>query len=197
MTRVYLVRHGETELNKAGCYYGWTDCELSQNGAAQAELLQKAFQKIKLDVIVSSDLKRAADTASIICSGKDIEVCRDTRLRELNFGAWEGKHYTEIMQLYKENWEEWTSDWQNAAPIQGESFAALRQKVCQCIDELLAKYDRKEILIVAHQGVLRIIITYLLDIPMDKIWSFSFSQGTYSALELHENNCVIQGINKL
>ncbi|MGB7604368.1 MAG: alpha-ribazole phosphatase [Lutisporaceae bacterium] len=197
MTRLYLVRHGETEFNKRGCYYGWTDCELSQNGVGQAELLHEVFQEIKLDVTISSDLKRAVDTANIICSGKDIEVHRDTRLRELNFGAWEGKHYTDIMQQYKENWEEWTSDWQNAAPIQGESFAELCQKVCQCIDELLVRYHDKEILIVAHQGVLRIIITYLLNIPMDKIWSFNFSQGTYSILEIHENNCIIQGINKL
>ncbi len=197
MTRLYLVRHGETELNKKGCYYGWTDCELTQNGVEQAELLHQSFQKIKLDVTISSDLKRAVNTASIVCDGKDIEILKDTRLRELNFGAWEGKHYTEIMQQYKENWEAWTRDWQNAAPIQGESFTEMCQKVCQCIDELIARYRDKEVLIVTHQGVLRIIITYLLNISMDKIWSFNFSQGTYSVLELNENNCVIQGINKL
>lgn len=197
MTKLYLVRHGETELNKKGCYYGWTDCELSSNGVEQAELLNHVFQNIKLDMVISSDLKRAVDTAGIVCSGKDIEELRDTRLRELNFGEWEGKNYTEIMQQYKENWEQWTSDWQNAAPIQGESFTNHCRRVCQCIDELLLRYHGKDFLIVTHQGVLRIIITYLLNIPMDKIWSFNFVQGTYSVLELHEDNCVVQGINKL
>lgn len=196
MTRLYLVRHGETDLNEKGCYYGWTDCKLTQKGIHQAMLLHHAFEDINISAAISSDLIRAIDTAEIICSEKNIEIRRDERLREMNFGAWEGMHYKDIMSLYKECFESWAEDWQNTAPLQGESFAGMRERVIECINQIVEEQRDKDILIVAHQGALRIIITYLLDISSDKIWSFFFEHGAYSVLTLQDNNWVIQNINK-
>lgn len=197
MTRLYLIRHGETELNKKGCYYGWIDCGLSEYGLEQALLLRHALRRISLDAAITSDMKRAVDTAEVLCEGRNIDLLKDERLRELNFGAWEGKHYTEVAEQHQENWQAWVTDWQNTAPNQGESFADMSIRVKACIDEIIQKYRDKDILLVAHQGVLRIIITYLLDIPAEKIWSFTFEQGSYSVLELQDENCVIKAINKL
>lgn len=197
MTRLYLVRHGETELNKKGCYYGWIDCGLSEHGLEQALLLRHALRRINLDAAITSDMKRAVDTAEILCEGRNIDLLKDERLRELNFGSWEGKHYTEVSEQHQENWHAWMTDWQNTAPAEGESFADMSIRVKACIDEIIQKYHDKDILLVAHQGVLRIITTYLLDIAAEKIWSFAFEQGSYSVLELQDDNCVVKAINKL
>lgn len=197
MTRLYLVRHGETEMNEKGCYCGWMDCELSRKGIHQGMLLHHSFEDINLDVIFSSDLKRAVDTANIISIGKDVQLNIDSRLKELNFGVWEGKHYTEIMKEHPESWENWTRDWQNAAPAEGESFSEMWLRVSDFIKAMMHSYKNKDILIVAHQGVLRIITTYLLDIPVEKTWSFHFEQGAYSILELLDNHCTIKSINKI
>ena len=66
--KIYLVRHGETTLNARGCYYGRTDVCLSGRGRRQAEELRNFFGQVPLDAVVTSPLKRAAETAEIILS---------------------------------------------------------------------------------------------------------------------------------
>jgi alpha-ribazole phosphatase len=196
MTKLYLVRHGETEYNKKGCYYGWTDCSLTSEGIEQSEALREVFKQIEYEIILSSDLKRATETANIInCHA--IELVTDHRLRELNFGKWEGKHYKEIIEEYCEHWNLWVEDWINAVPTDGESLISMNNRICEYMDEILAKYKDKSIVIVSHNGVLRIISAYLLGLPMEKIWCFNFDHGRYSLLEIKDEHCVIKSINNI
>lgn len=196
MTKVYLVRHGETEYNKKGCYYGWTDCDLAPEGRRQAEVLKDVFSNIEYDMILSSDLKRAVETANII-KGTAKELVTDKRLRELNFGKWEGKDYQEVMTQYKEHWNLWVEDWANASPTEGESFVNMYDRVCEFMNEALREFDNKRLVIVSHNGVLRIIATYLLGFTLDKTWCFNFEHGKYSLLEINEGHCIIKGINNI
>lgn len=194
MTKIYLVRHGETQLNQKGCYYGWTDCGLSEKGVQEAQCLGKSFERIKYDAIISSDLKRAFETAEILNTKKG-PILEDKRLRELNFGLWEGLNHEQLQELYKEQWDRWTADWINTAPTEGESFLELYQRVTECMEELLNKYKDQTIVVVSHKGVLQIITTVLLKLPMDRIWCFSFEHGKYSLLEFHNDHGTILGLN--
>lgn len=196
MTKVYLVRHGETDYNKMGCYYGWTDCSLAQEGIKQSQALRKSFENIQYDVMLSSDLKRAAETANII-NRSPREIMVDKRLRELNFGQWEGKSYEEIATEYTEHWNLWIEDFENATPTEGESFVTMYNRICEYMDEVLNLYKDKSIVIVSHNGSLRIIVAYLLGLPLEKIWSFNFDHGKYSLLEVNEGHCSIKGINNI
>lgn len=192
MTRIYLIRHGETEMNQKGCYYGWTDCSLSELGISQAHSLKAAFEAIPIDVTVASDLKRAVETARII---RDDGIITDNRLRELNFGSWEGRHFRELMQQDEQRWSKWTADWIDAAPAEGESFRSMYKRVSCCMEDIIQSYRDKNIAIVGHNGSLRIIAAYLLQLPMEKIWCFSFDHGKYSLLELTDRHCSIRSIN--
>jgi alpha-ribazole phosphatase len=195
MTRIYLIRHGETEYNQKGCYYGWTDCSLAKEGIEQAVNLKKAFQNIEYDVILSSDLKRAIETARTINDGKEPEM--DVRLRELNFGKWEGLNYQDIMDQYTEHWNSWIADWVNATPTEGESVACMYSRITQYMKEILEQYQDKSIVIVSHLGTLRMIAVYLLGLSLDKMWCFSFEHGKFSLLEVQENHCSIKGFNNM
>lgn len=196
MTKVYLVRHGETEYNKKGCYYGWTDCGLAEEGIEQSEALGKTFKDIHYDVMLSSDLKRAVETANII-HYNSVELKLDKRLRELNFGQWEGKSYQEVAIEYTEHWNLWVEDFENAEPTEGESFVNMCNRVCQCVDDILDEYKDKSIVIVGHNGSLRIIAAYLLGLTLDKTWCFNFDHGKYSLFEMNEGHCSIKGINNI
>jgi alpha-ribazole phosphatase len=196
MTKIYLVRHGETDYNKMGCYYGWTDCSLAQEGIEQSEALSKVFENIRYDVMLSSDLKRAVETANII-NCRDKELLTDKRLRELNFGQWEGKSYQEVSTEYKEDWNLWIEDFENAAPTEGESFGNMNNRICEFMDEVLSLYKDKSVVIVSHNGSLRIIASYLLGLTLDKTWCFNFDHGKYSLLEINEGHCSIKGINNI
>ena len=72
--RLYLVRHGQTDMNKRNMFYGWTDADINETGIQQAEMLRQYFRQIPIDAIYSSDLRRAAHTAEIIADGKDMKV---------------------------------------------------------------------------------------------------------------------------
>lgn len=196
MTKLYLVRHGETEYNKKGCYYGWTDCGLSLTGVEQAKNLGEVFQHIEYDVMISSDLKRAVETANIVNQDSK-ELHQDQRLRELNFGKWEGRYYKEVMAEHKEHWDAWVEDWINAKPTEGESVKVMHDRVCDFMEDLLNRYKEKNVVIVSHNGALRMIAAYLLGLPLDKIWCFDFDHGRYSLLEFQEGHCSIRYINNI
>lgn len=196
MTELYLIRHGETELNSKGVYYGWTDCGLSEKGVMQAEDLADILQDISFDAVISSSLIRSVITAAIISGYTPDEIIKDDRLRELNFGEWEGLHYGEITEKYKEEWNKWGSDWKNSAPPGGESFFEIYIRVKSSIEDILKEHKGKRVLVVSHQGTMRIIPMVLLGLTEEAYWSFTAEQGRYSRYDIDEKgHCIIRRIN--
>lgn len=196
ITELYLIRHGETELNTKGVYYGWTDCELSENGIMQAEDLADILQNVSFDAVISSSLIRAVVTAAVVSGFTPDEVIKDDRLRELNFGDWEGMHHSEVKEKYKEAWEKWGMDWKNAAPPRGESFGEIYSRVKCCIEDILKKHKGERVLVVSHQGAMRIIPMVLLGLPEEAYWSFTAEQGRYSHYEIDDTGrCIVKRVN--
>lgn len=195
-TEIYLVRHGETEMNITGVYYGWTDVGLSEKGVMQAEDLYDILQDVHFDAVISSSLIRAVETASIVSGYNPDVIIRDDRLRELNFGEWEGIHHRELKENHKEVLEKWGSDWKNTAPPGGESFFEIYIRVKSSIEDIIKEYRGKRVLIVSHQGTMKIIPMVLLDLTEDAFWSFTAEQGRYSHYEIDEKGqCIIRRIN--
>lgn len=196
MTKLYLVRHGETEYNKKGCYYGWTNCSLSAEGIQQGKELAHTFEGLEYDVVLSSDLKRAVETALLINS-RSCEVLLDDRLRELHFGDWEGLGYQEIEQQYPKHWAKWTTDWINTTPPGGENLLSMSKRITAFMEDVLTRYEGKSIVLVSHKGCLQLIVTYLMRLPLEKVWCFDFEHGKYSILEMLDRHCTIRGINNI
>ncbi|MFZ5352723.1 MAG: alpha-ribazole phosphatase [Bacillota bacterium] len=194
MLELYLVRHGETEHNVKGVYYGWTDCGLTEKGIEQCKALANTLKCISFDAVISSSLIRAAVTAEIIC-GSNENIIFDDRLRERNFGRWEGLHYSELQSNYKEQWDIWCNDWKNAIIPEGESFSELYSRVEECIEEILAKYKEGKVLVVTHHGCLRLIMVILLRLDANAFWSFVFEHGKYSLLQVDNSRCIVKKIN--
>lgn len=195
-TEIYLVRHGETEMNIKGVYYGWTDVGLSEKGVMQAEDLYEILQDVHFDAVISSSLVRAVETASIVSGYDPDEIIKDDRLRELNFGEWEGIHHRELKENHKEALEKWGSDWKNTSPPGGESFFEIYIRVKSSIEDIIKEYRGKRVLIVSHHGTMRIIPMVLLGLTEDAYWSFTAEQGRYSHYEINEDGrCIIRRIN--
>ena len=98
MTEIIIIRHGETEWNKTGRFQGHSDIALSQEGRAQAAALGRNLAVDDVDAIYASDLTRAMETAAPLAKRFGLEVIPDAALRELNFGAWEGRNFHVSMQ---------------------------------------------------------------------------------------------------
>lgn len=184
MTNIYLVRHGETELNRKKLYYGWTDVPLTLNGEAQCQLIKENLNKVSFDVIITSPLIRVIHSSEIITGLNKDQFKIYPELKELNFGKWENLHYTEIKKIYNEEWLQWAKDWQDFCIPEGESFNTFYNRVNLCFDKILEKYSGKTILIVGHQGVLKIIATLILNLKVEQYWTFNFKFGTYSLFQI-------------
>ena len=190
--KLYLCRHGETEMNQKGVYYGRIDCELTAKGRAQAQNLAVALAEISPDLVIDTPLKRARTTADLILGDRTVPRLTEPRFQELDFGAWEGKSYKELRgdALY----EEWCRDWQNVRPPGGESFRDLAERTAAGFRDLQTRGDER-ILIVSHHAVLQILMTLLLEQPFDCCWHYRFEQGRYSYFEILDHYAVLKGHN--
>lgn len=190
--RLYLVRHGETELNVKKVYYGSTDCALTETGREQAASLRRVFEKMPIDVVLESPLLRAKDTASLLLGENGAPRVMDDRLKELNFGAWEGKSWQELQG--DETYEKWCTEWQSTCPPEGESFLDLAARVRSFYEDL-QKRSEENVLIVAHHAVLQQLMACLLEADPASCWHYAFSQGTYTVFDVNQGFGVLKGHN--
>ena len=166
MTRLILVRHGETEWNRTERYQGHTDIELSTIGLWQAERLRDHLDGQRIDAVYSSDLKRAWRTAQIITSKRDLAVIPCKELREIDFGKLEGMTRDEIQRHYP-NWGDMSPD---VSPPGGESLNQFISRIKLFASQLVEPTVDKTILVVAHGGSLQVLIRILLKRDIEHQW---------------------------
>lgn len=198
MTEIYLIRHGESTMNKENRYYGWLDAPLTELGKEQLKGLKDFMEKQNIEYVISSPLSRALNSASLSTGREEVDIIIEERIKEMNFGIWEGLDIKELQTQHKELWNMWCNEWKKTRIPDGESFEDFYNRVANFIREAIKKYKGKRICIVSHQGVLRIILSYLIGLNEEGFWHFSFTQGRYSKIILDENNyCIIKNINSM
>lgn len=154
-TTIMLIRHGETEWNILGKFQGSTDIPLSNEGIRQAFMLKERL-KSDFDYIFSSPLKRAYETAKILCDESVKHVSIAEEIREINFGKWEGLTVKGIAEKYPDIFNEWRNDKREGKFCGGDMStlnASIRAK--NCIMEIANKHKGKKIVIVAHGGIIK------------------------------------------
>lgn len=157
---LYLVRHGKTVDNASGLIQGQRDVELSSEGIEAAKELQELVSKLDIDVVISSPLKRAIDTAKIITDGK-YPINIDDRITERNWGMIEGVNF-ETVDSYK-NWNFNINTNDNYI----EPVRDFLDRLSNFIEDTRARYKDSKVLVVAHSGVLRGMHYIINGIPMD------------------------------
>lgn len=150
------VRHGETDANQRGCYLGHLDIPLTVSGKEQIRTIAETLSCEKATRLYSSDLTRCAETAGVIGQAVSLQPELEPRLRELNFGQWDGKTYDEIMRLDQPRVTEWYRNPMSVSTPCGESLSQLGQRVDQWIQSVLPTIGAHEVvIIVSHGGVIR------------------------------------------
>jgi broad specificity phosphatase PhoE len=161
--QLVCVRHGRTAWNASGRFQGHTDIPLDDEGIAQAQALAVHLAAEHFDVGRTSDLSRATVTADAIGEACGIEVVRDPRLREMDFGTWEGKTWPQIAALGSGIALEMGFSAGDYTPPEGESFEHLCERVQPVIAEIVAALPADgNALIVSHAGVMHALMRLLL-----------------------------------
>jgi alpha-ribazole phosphatase/probable phosphoglycerate mutase len=169
-TTLLLIRHGQTEWNNQGRYTGQSDIPLNSTGREQARRLALELGDNPPDVIVSSDLIRARETADLIAAACGLPVTSDPRLREIDQGAWEGMQFSDIKAEYGREFADRLADPLLVAPPQGETVGQVRDRVMAAVRDLLQAHGGRRVAIVAHGLVLALIKAHYGNVPVRQVW---------------------------
>lgn len=168
MGHFYFVRHGQTVWNVENKICGRTDSELTEYGHQQAVETGKKFldEGIQADEILYSPLVRAAETAKHISEIIGIPAREELRLIEQNFGKWEGTSPRNAADFQKEK-EQFASHHGN-----GESTLQLAQRIYNLLDDIKAESDEKTYILVAHNGIARVVQSYFNEMTNEEYAAF-------------------------
>jgi broad specificity phosphatase PhoE len=155
VTKLLLVRHGETDWNRDGRWQGGSDTRLNDVGREQAEALAEQLDG-EIDVLYSSDLARARETAEIVAAKLGLEVRLDPRLRERGFGSWEGLTTTEIEERFADAHRRWLTG-EGAGADDAEAFEDFSARVEDFLSDALRLHPGEEVLVISHGGSIRVI----------------------------------------
>lgn len=194
-TKLILVRHAETDWNKESKYQGQKDVNLNATGKSQAEKLGKYLADKKIDVIYSSDLKRASETAGIVNKYHKLQIEKDQRLREISFGDWEGMTYGEIKEVYPDNFRKWFENPVLTAPPAGETLSEFEKRIINIFSEIIEASDGRSVSVFTHGGVIKVYLSYLLGVSVQNYWQFKVSSTGVSIVSIYGEKPIIESVN--
>jgi alpha-ribazole phosphatase len=200
MTQLYLVRHGVTQWNQDGKLQGHSDLPLDPSGQRQATALAARLASVRLERIVTSDLQRAMQTAEQIAARQGAgrqhpEVEAEPRLRELDFGVWEGLSYQTLQKKFPKELAKWQSEPIHFAPPGGESLGDLSQRVASFYESIVTLPGEANILIVAHGGPLQVLLCLALKLPAQNYWQFHLEPASLSQVGLYPLGAILNLLN--
>ncbi len=162
MTRLFLVRHGATQLTAENRFSGSTGVDLSDDGREQARHLARRLATEKLAAVYASPYSRTLETAQILAEPHKLSVHTREGLREISHGHWEGLTRTEVEQRFGNEYTVWESDPFTFAPKDGESGVEVLARSLPVIREIVTAHENANVLVVSHKATLRLILSSLL-----------------------------------
>jgi broad specificity phosphatase PhoE len=181
--RLLLVRHGETDWNKAGKFQGQIDVPLNDNGREQSRRAAEFLKDVKLDFAISSSMLRPKETAEIILKhhgGLQLEL-RD-ELREISHGLWEGKFESEIEESYPGLLEEWKTSPETVQMPEGENLQHVWTRAIASWREIVQSVSGTGI-VVAHDAINKAILCHLFGLGPEHFWKFKQGNGAVSVID--------------
>lgn len=195
MSRLFLVRHGETESGSTLRYWGQSDVKLSTLGLRQAERLCSRLVTEKFDAIYTSNLRRASVTAEIIAAGHQLDIVNCAELNEVNFGKVEGLTFDEVSRFYPEVAKTWVSRSLSLEFPDGENFEKFNSRVSKFLIRLGKHTPEETILIVAHAGPLRLLVCHLLGLDLRHWRQFRLDLASLSIIETYSEQAMLSLLN--
>lgn len=161
-TRMFLVRHGATELSKEDRFAGEVNVQLSESGRTQVRSLAKRLAGEKLSAIYASPLDRTMETARILAEPHGLPVLPRPGLREISHGHWEGKARAEVASAFPQEYARWESDPYSFAPKDGETGLAVTARALPAVLEMVAAHPLGNVLVVSHKATIRLLLSSVL-----------------------------------
>lgn len=178
MTDLYLIRHGQTRWNLENRIQGHLDSPLTDLGRRQAGWLAEAYASVAFDVIYTSTLDRAYETARILRGKRAIDIVRLEALKEINFGEWEGLKFTDLKEENPESFDAFRFSPDTFRPKGGETFREAQARIVEATAGLLRENRGAKVALVIHGAVLKLLMGHFMGTPINRIWEPPVIQPT-------------------
>lgn len=187
---IYLVRHTTPDIDRGVCY-GQSDIGVAASFRDEVKHLKISLSGTsERTVVYTSPARRCSVLASKLFGGNEVQ--EDNRLQELNFGDWELRNWQDIDQ---QKLSSWMKDFVETPCPGGESYLMLYDRVMTFWKEMLAK-EHHEVTIVTHGGVIRCLLSHVIDIPLKNSFKINISFGSVSAVSVTDHFSTVQYINR-
>ena len=194
-TRLLLIRHGEVEARYQKKFGGWIDMNLSPGGKRQAKILAEYLRSKTIDAIYASPMKRVQQTlAPYLNNGAPAQTIMPA-LREINFGDWTGLNWEIVCQKFNLDPHEWLDHIERGLTPNGENGAQFRARVEPCVREIIKKHPGQTVGIFCHGGVVRMVLSILLELPLPKTNAFEIEYASVTRVVLHPRLAEIELLN--
>jgi alpha-ribazole phosphatase len=196
-TSIWLIRHGQTELNKARRYQGTTDSPLTPYGRRQAGALARRLRRIPFNIAIIGPHSRTQATAEIILQGRDMPIVEDVRWGEANHGRWEGLTYGEVGARFPNEAAARFADALHGRPTGGESLAEVAQRVGEGWHALLEQYPGGRVLVVTSATPVQLVLCLVSGMPAEQIWRWRADLGSVTALDIYGGAVIMRMVNEV
>ncbi|CVK17756.1 alpha-ribazole phosphatase [Sporomusa sphaeroides] len=195
MTKLIIVRHGQTLWNLERKYQGHSDIALTDTGLKQAQAVAERLAEEAVAAVYASDLSRAYKTAGYIAAKHNLTVHTVPELREIKFGDWEGLTYEEISVRWPGLLGKlWTTPDELQIPG-GETFHQLKARAYTAIEKIVADHPDQTVAVVAHGGTIGTILCAVLDIHLNHVWSIRQDNTAVNIIEYYDGRPTITLLN--
>jgi len=193
--RVYLIRHGEVEERYHRVFGGRIDMELSPLGREQARSLAGYLRRVPFSVIYASPMRRVRQTLEELLKHQTQSPRILPELREVDFGAWTGLSWDAIQGQFGVSAYRWLDQLDAGLIAQAEPLQEFRQRIDLALRQILAEAPGSTVAVVCHGGVIRMLLSTLLDLPLRKMAAFDFEYASVTILDWLPDNVEVQLLN--
>jgi len=204
MTKILLIRHGDTDWNVGEIFRGRADIELNETGIKQAELVAKYLEDVSLEAVYMSPLKRALKTAEIIAGPHNANVTSSQELIDFDYGEWQGLPNDTVKERYKALYDGWLNNPHLVEMPKGESLDDVRKRSVSLVNQVITRYEGT-VALVSHRVILKVIICALLGLDNSHFWNikvdtcgittFTYQDKSF-VLEKHNDTSFLKSINR-
>ena len=185
-TQLYLIRHGEVEETYHKVFGGSRiDMGLSPHGLHQAEALDTWLADTKLDAVYASPMKRVQQTMAPLLARRSVTPTIMNDLREIDFGDWTGHTWDGIQKHFGISAFDWLEVLESTGVPNGESARHLVERVRPCLLAVLQANPHRTAAIVCHGGIIRVILSLLLELPLMKMAHFNIEYASVTVVEIN------------
>lgn len=193
LTRLILVRHGQTIANQKHLLQGASDGSLTPQGIAETERLGLHLRSFSIDHVISSDLVRAYDTALAIARHHNLEVEKTTLVREWDCGVWDGRTAEEFLDMLARSGKLVSA----FTPEGGETLDQVKGRAEAFLSKLMTQHSAKTVVVCSHGDFMRMLLGCLLGIEIDQANLFFFNNSSYSLFEHDGRTWKVIATNRL